>query len=198
MRGAHLYWVESHPGTNVGCPVSLRLLPSVSSILFSLFSILSLFFFFHSQSRTWTPHSQLHNIQLVIQIIYLAITYNSFISHKFQDSQHILDHKIHNPLTSHKNQSLENHNQSQEHQKMKNISYLCFPISLRHLSSACFAAPATYFSVSRRSPQPPRTGGSQGCCPATPATCFSASRRCPRPFTPPGRGGHPATMPRAS
>jgi hypothetical protein len=75
--------------------------PPSHLFFFSLFSFLSLFFFSRSQSRPHATHSQSQNIQPLIQIIYLTITYNSYTSHKLQDSQHILDHNIHNPFASH-------------------------------------------------------------------------------------------------
>jgi hypothetical protein len=102
----------------VGGVVSLVSSPSISRSFF-LFSFLSLIFFSHSQSRSPTTHSQSQNIQPLIEIIYLTIKYNSYTSHKLQDSQYILDHKIHNSFTSHKNPS---HNLSKFTINLVNVS----------------------------------------------------------------------------
>jgi hypothetical protein len=86
---SHLYRVESRP-----IQMWDALLVSVSSphpFFFPYFLFSLLFFFSHSHSRPRIAHSQSQNIKLLVQIIYLTITYNSYKSHKLQDSQHILD-----------------------------------------------------------------------------------------------------------
>jgi hypothetical protein len=110
--------MESRLGTNVRCAVSLRLLPfRLICSFFFLFSLVSLCFFFsHSQSRPWTPHSQSQNTQLLIQIIYLTITYNSYTYLRSQDSQSL---RISQSLKNHKNPS---HNLSRIKINLKNIS----------------------------------------------------------------------------
>jgi hypothetical protein len=113
--------------------------PPSHLFFFSLFSFLSLFFFSRSQSRPHATHSQSQNIQQLIQIIYLTITYNSYTSHKLQDSQHILDHNIHNPFAS--------HNISKTTVNLMNVSRTSKNQEKTHTRaspSPCAAAPPAY------------------------------------------------------
>jgi hypothetical protein len=142
------------PGTNVGCVVGLRILPLRLIYYFFLifFSFSFLFLIPFSIKNMNTSFSIIEHTNHIshnhIQLIYISqiIRFTTYL--RTQDSQtlHISQKSI--------SQSLKNHNQSQEHQKIKTIPYLCFPISPQRLSSACSAAPAAYLPVSRQRLRP--------------------------------------------